>query len=224
MGNTQKRLDCYPLAENQPETANTRPRIHQLSLRQLLNFWRRVEKIKQHDVKNPQGCWHWTGGCNGHGRGLVKLFGVQLLAPRVMYALENGVDPGDWDILHTCDNPNCVNPKHFFLGTPALNAEDRARKGRFVASRGNTKVDLDDPENIALLLSGISRREKAKVLGITGAQVSRLSRRLGAPDGRRKVTVEQEQLIRSDGRPHTVIGYEYGISADRVSGIKRRPN
>lgn len=32
--------------------------------------------------------------------------------------------------LHSCDNPNCINPKHLWLGTNRSNILDAAAKGR----------------------------------------------------------------------------------------------
>uniref|UniRef100_A0AAU6W0L0 HNH homing endonuclease n=4 Tax=unclassified bacterial viruses TaxID=12333 RepID=A0AAU6W0L0_9VIRU len=53
-------------------------------------------------------------------------------AHRVAYAVANNLNPHSMGgvVMHSCDNPRCVNPEHLSLGDRLLNAQDRDRKGR----------------------------------------------------------------------------------------------
>ena len=42
-------------------------------------------------------------------------------------------------IMHTCDNPRCINPEHLVAGSYVLNAMDRDTKGR-----GYTRLEFID--------------------------------------------------------------------------------
>ena len=54
----------------------------------------------------------------------------KIYAHRLSYIIKYGKIPNEIFVLHKCDNPPCVNPKHLFLGTAKDNAIDRERKGR----------------------------------------------------------------------------------------------
>lgn len=90
-------------------------------------FWNRVSK-----ANHPQGCWEWTAGCHEFGYGLAELNigGVVLRnAHRVSWYYSYGTIPAHY-VLHTCDNPKCVNPDHLFEGTHLENMQDMVEKGR----------------------------------------------------------------------------------------------
>lgn len=89
------------------------------------NFWSLVEK--------GDGCWLWQGrkGPFGYGHFTVaKLRTGPVHAHRVAYVLAHGAIPARRCVLHTCDNPPCVNPAHLRLGTHRDNMRDASAKKR----------------------------------------------------------------------------------------------
>lgn len=89
------------------------------------DFWNHVQKTHDH------GCWVWTGPTNRAGYGMWG----RVLAHRHSWATANHPIPdGAW-ILHTCDNPPCVNPRHLYAGTRDDNVRDAVTRGRMAKTR-----------------------------------------------------------------------------------------
>lgn len=88
-------------------------------------FWRKVTRTAE--------CWLWLGarGKDGYGRAaLPGHSGGMALAHRISWLLTNGEIPSGMQVLHRCDNRQCVRPDHLFLGTQADNIKDMWAKGR----------------------------------------------------------------------------------------------
>ena len=93
-------------------------------------FWASVDK--------SDGCWEWTGAAV-RGYGQIGFGGKVEYTHRVSWVIHNGRISDNMDILHSCDNPGCVNPAHLFEGTHQDNMTDRDTKGRL-----NHRVMLGD--------------------------------------------------------------------------------
>ena len=74
-------------------------------------------------------CWVWAKSRRGLYGAFVYM-GKQVYAHRWSYEIFNGPIPEGFYVLHRCDNPPCVNPMHFFLGTHKDNTQDAIKKGR----------------------------------------------------------------------------------------------
>lgn len=76
----------------------------------------------------PDECWNWTGKLDGYGYGVCNINRL-CTAYRVAIWLD-GKDPKGHHVLHSCDNPKCVNPNHLRLGTNEDNMKDKMDKQR----------------------------------------------------------------------------------------------
>lgn len=84
-------------------------------------------------VVKQEGCWEWSAAKDRGGYGIFRLSPTisRVKAHRFAWELQNGEIPEGMFVCHHCDNPECTNPDHLFLGTPKDNMDDKLRKGRW---------------------------------------------------------------------------------------------
>jgi len=76
-------------------------------------------------------CWEWKGHRDSNGYGRVGGDKRAYFAHRVSAAIHYRFDlESKKVIMHTCDNPPCVNPWHLRIGTHRDNWQDAKKKGR----------------------------------------------------------------------------------------------
>lgn len=99
------------------------------------------ERFRLQTVKVKGECWNWIGAHDKDGYGWIRVDGVQTGAHRYSYGVHCGKIPKGMQVLHSCDNPRCVNPDHLFLGTQQDNVKDMVAKGRRANICGEESVN-----------------------------------------------------------------------------------
>ena len=130
-------------------------------------FWSKVNKALETE------CWEWTASLNENGYGRFssgERYGVPTKAHRASYWINRGPFDTSFKVLHICDNPKCVNPKHLRLGTQDDNLKDMMVKGRALK-----KLNLEDTKNI--IIDSRPQRVIAKAYGVTKNTIASIQKR-----------------------------------------------
>lgn len=122
-------------------------------------------------------CVIWPGYRRRDGYGILHVKGCKILAHRAMFEAFTGKRLRDVDVLlHSCDNPSCVNPDHLRAGTQADNVADCKEKGR--QSRGEKRWSAKITEAVAAMVrlekSELTQREIGVKYGLSQSQIHRI--------------------------------------------------
>lgn len=137
-----------------------------LTKEQIVRFWAKVA------IANENECWNWTASLSSSGYGRFNVNGENRIAARVSWEIHYGEIKNKLHVLHKCDNPSCVNPKHLYLGTHQDNMRDRQIKGRthrhLGITNGSAKLTENDIREIRRRsANGESQRQLARAFGVT---------------------------------------------------------
>ena len=101
-------------------------------------------------------CLEWTAYKNPAGYGQIRVDWKGWLVHRFVYTRLFGEIPDGLIIMHTCDNPACINPAHLELGTHMHNVRDKEAKGRGNQGpqNGQAKLTEDDVRQIREAYTG----------------------------------------------------------------------
>src|SRR3990167_3764637 len=131
------------------------------------------------NIKITGDCWRWQG-YKKNGYGSISVNNYDVYAHRLAFEAINGEIGSGTSVLHKCDNPACVNPKHLFAGSQLDNIADMRAKGKASnppthAGESHPKATLTDMQihNIRQL-SNQTQRKLAKMFGVSQSTIWRI--------------------------------------------------
>lgn len=138
---------------------------------ELHRFYLRVES------RGPDERWPWLGSKNerGYGKFGPRNKESSFYAHRVMAKLK-GLAIEGLDVMHSCDNPSCVNPNHLSTGTRKDNMQDCKAKGRNSKPPINRPTEYLTPNDVKCIVlfreRGLTQKTVAKMYNVATSTIS----------------------------------------------------
>lgn len=135
----------------------------------IKDFWDKV------NIMDSADCWEWTGGRSKKGYGQINLilFGKShILTHRISWMLFNKMlVPDDLQILHSCDNKLCCNPKHLSSGTNLENIVQAIDRG---LRKVGTVLTVNEVRSIRDMEGQMTYEEIACIFNVHRSTVGRI--------------------------------------------------
>jgi hypothetical protein len=87
-------------------------------------------------LNEETGCLEWTGAIDRYGVFQLERQRRREYAHRYAWIQQRGDIPPGLQVLHSCDNPKCVNINHLSLGTHKENMRQMAERNRTRPQQG----------------------------------------------------------------------------------------
>jgi len=136
-------------------------------------FWSRVNKNGAMQPHMQTQCWEWQRSPSEKQHGAITVDGRRWMVHRFSWYLLTGQEP-QFNILHKCDNPPCVNPDHLYEGTQADNVRDMMERNRCQTGerRRDAKLTDDQVRQVYDLCKTMSPKIIAQQFGVSRQLIS----------------------------------------------------
>lgn len=139
------------------------------------------ERLARRTRRTERGCLEWTGKVNHQGYGILEIRGRPTRAHRAAWFVAHGVWPTK-PLLHSCDNPRCVEIAHLREGTQAENIGEAVKKGRLNMKGSRHHFSRLTEAQVRQIRQryvqeDVSKADLARDYGVSPATVSLICRR-----------------------------------------------
>ena len=136
-----------------------------------------IERLEHYtDKKGHDDCWLWLSNKDKDGYGTMRSGSKNKRAHRVAYEHYIGKIPKGKLVLHSCNNPSCVNPNHLRVGVHNDNMRDRFKAGNYTASEKHPNSKFSNKIVEKVRVSVGSYAKIGKLFNMSATQVGNIKR------------------------------------------------
>jgi hypothetical protein len=129
------------------------------SIKDIINNYYKTFLKSKYTIDDTTKCWNWDGYLDRDGYGFYNT----KLAHRLFYEMYIGDTIEGLLICHKCDNPQCVNPNHLYMGTSQDNMDDMVVRHRSLKGNLNPAKRKDVRRKISENNSMLKKEHRDKI-------------------------------------------------------------